>query len=191
MTIADPLKSKQPIKNRKNRKKQSKLLNAACAGLLGAGMVSACGTANADTLDESSVAGMDFGDTFSAANVLQSGVDRITGEIEAGFPAEDYFRWNDLVPGTTFTGTGSITGGHFRLLNSAEAELDTDEDLNTTINMSTTVPLDGVIVGNFRGIEGNGPYDLTVNASFVPEPGSATFLSLGAAGLLGMRRRKS
>ena len=54
------------------------------------------------------------------------------------------------------------------------------------------VPADGVVVGVVNFFETPGSYELNITATSaaVPEPGSGSLLALGAAGLLGLRRKK-
>ena len=103
---------------------------------------------------------------------------------------DDYFRWEDLAPGSTFTVNGTTSSGgddEFRLYDNSQTERLFRN--GTPFNGSVTVPLDGTLVGQFHAFEGGGSYTLNVNATFVPEPGAGSLLSLGALGLLGRRRK--
>ena len=187
MFVRNFFKSKSVKQNRKDRR-SSKLMKAACAGLLGAGMAGSADQAKADIVVESSFVG-DFSNNFAGADILSVGTDGIIGSVIN--PDDfDYFRWNDLQPGTNFSLNVDTDFTSLTLLDSNNLSLGTANSGNSG-NVSVTVPTDGTLIGNLQGFEGGAAYTVTVNnVSFVPEPGAGSLLSLGALGLLG-RRRKS
>ena len=178
-----------------SKKRGSKLLTAACAGLLTAGMATAPQDAVAQTgvFNESSLPGGDFSNSFATADVLPADVGTIFGAVSfAG--GLDAFQFVGLEPGTTF-GAVVSTDPSFaeiivRLGDSAGNGLGSffASDPATTI----LVPADGVVVGVVSFFETPGSYELNITATSaaVPEPGSGSLLALGAAGLLGLRRKK-
>ena len=68
MVVRNLFKSKSVRQNRKLRR-SSKLLTAACAGLLSAGMAGSADQAKADIVNETALVG-DFSDAFASADLL-------------------------------------------------------------------------------------------------------------------------
>jgi hypothetical protein len=193
MTVKNFHRSKLPKRNRKQRR--SRLLGAACAGLLSAGIVSSDPVA-ADLVNESTYG--DFGDEFSLSSPLPFDTCDVVGTVanDSSQDLEDFFRFEDLEPESI----ASIEGAYsfdppfqifFTLFDSSENEL--ASGLVNDIAMDVVVPMDGVLVGQMSfGGEGTGigGYSFNINAQSVPEPEAAGILALGAAGLLGQRRKK-
>lgn len=175
-----------------SKKRGSKLLTAACAGLLTAGMAAAPQDAVAQTgvFNESSLPGGDFSNSFATADVLPADVGTIFGAVSfAG--GLDAFQFVGLEPGTTF---GAVVSTDAEIIVRLEDSADNGLGSVSFFNSATTilVPADGVVVGVVSFFETPGSYELNITATSaaVPEPGSGSLLALGAAGLLGLRRKK-
>ena len=198
MVVENILKSKLPRRNRKRRKTvKSKLMKAACAGLLSAGLMTGGNTdAKADIFDETSIG--DFSDDNHDPTVLPSNIREVFGANNVGVTDQDYFEVTGLVGGTTLQFNGAIgeeqfDGIGFTWLDSSLNSIAFYDSTIADSNFSDEiiVPNDGVLIGGFEvtGETGTSIYNLAWSP--VPEPSTGGLLALGAAGLLGRRRRKS
>ena len=149
----------------------------------------ATGAAHASILNETSVAGADFGDTFALLNSLGSGVTEVIGQINPSFE-HDYFSISGLAGGTSYTITGLYTGSaSYEVLTSGNLVLNSIN--NNPASMSGTIPGDGILVVHVAQNEQISTYDLTLTAasSGVPEPGTLAGAGLAVASGIALRRK--
>jgi hypothetical protein len=168
--------------------------------LLATTCLTAGSTAMATTVSEPP----DFGTTFGTATDLPNGTTMVDGSVQFPGDTNDFFTFQDLVPGTEFFFTATLTsatnGLELNLLTSGDAALPGSSNpysFATSLPASATVdaPSDGIIVFDVLTGGGEGParaYNITVNtATYVPEPGTLGAMGLGlAAGAALTRRRK-
>jgi PEP-CTERM motif len=145
-----------------------------------------------------------FGTTFGTATDLPDGTTEVDGSVQFPGDTNDYFTFQDLVPGSGFYFTASTTsspGLELNLLTSGDAALPgssnpytftaSDPDIVTGLS----APSDGIIVFDVLTPGGEGParaYTIDITTStYVPEPGTLGAMGLGlAAGAALLRRRR-
>ena len=152
----------------------------------------AAGVASAGTINESSVPGADFGNTFGVANVLPVGTDGVIGGVNTS--DNDFFRFSGLLGGGAYTLTGVYTGfATYSILNSSQGVLNPGQ--SNPASFSGTIPGDGILVVSVQQNEQLGTYDLTLAApqapGGVPEPATLTGVGLGLAGAWALRRKRA
>ena len=158
-------------------------------GLMTTTCLTAAATAmQASTINETSVAGADFGNTFAVRNDLGAGVTEVIGAINPTSDV-DWFRIDGLTAGSTFTINGVFTGGaRYGIFDNANVNL---VPLATNPGtMTGTVPTDGILVVQVIQNEALATYDLTLGTTAgTPEPSTFGGMALALAGGLTLRRR--
>lgn len=152
--------------------------------LLAGTCLSAASTASAATVIEST----DFGNSFTTATLMPTGIDMVTGVVTNSSDDNDYISFTDLVGGSAFTFNGNASGGYFELLDSTANIINS----GFSLPFNGVVPTNGILVARVNWGEGNVPisYNVSLTADRVPEPSTA--LLAGAAALAGtLRRRRS
>ena len=183
------------VKNRRLKKLARHLLATTC---LTAG---AAALANAQVVTEGvPPAPADFGNTFGAAYLLPDGTTQVNGTVEFGSDPADFFTFQGLEAGSTFSFTASSTLTRvidLDLFNSTDTQLGSTDSFSSTESAvgSGTVPTDGTLTfepfipGAGEGIR-TYSVDLTATSAS-PEPGTLGVMGLGlAAGAALVRRRK-
>jgi hypothetical protein len=171
-------------------------------------LTAACGvTATAGTITEGTPpAPADFGSTFGTATLLPVGTTQVFGFLgplgEGGDP-NDWFEFQGLAPGTSFSIIGNNTTHNeasfqFSVFNSSDSLLTGPTAMEFGGDPAGgTVPSNGILVVNTHEYEHfDGPtvgeYEVTLTAetSSTPEPGTIATVGLGAAALLAWRRKR-
>lgn len=175
------------------------LMLAAAGGLL-----ASAPSASAQTFNESSAPGSDFGNSFAARTVLTLGTTMVNGGSNSSSDP-DFFSFIGLTSGTPYS--LSISAGGPTLVRSTfqgfdgngspigtSASYSSNDSPNTLKMISGTVPTGGVLTIGIspQNVEG-GSTNYAVTLSAVPEPSSTVLVALGAAvaALAARRSRKS
>jgi PEP-CTERM motif len=148
----------------------------------------AAGMAQAGVVNESSVAGADFGNTFGLRNNLGAGVTEVIGAAPNG--DVDFFSISGLLGGGAFSISGIYTGfANYSVLNSAQGTVSAGG--GNLSPLTGTIPNDGILVVQVSGSEGPTTYDLTLSAptSGVPEPSTLGGVGLALAAGYALRRK--
>jgi hypothetical protein len=168
--------------------------------LLAITCLTAGSTALATTISEPP----NFGTTFATATPLPAGTTIVEGSVQFPSDTNDFFTFQDLVPGTGFDFTASTTSTILEvdLLTSADTALPgsanpyvfTSSDPNMVTGL--TAPSDGQIVFDVITGGGEGParaYTIDVDTvTYGPEPGTLGVMGLGlaAGAAFALRRTK-
>ena len=153
--------------------------------------------AHAGTVAEST----DFGNTFGSATVLPVGTDVVTGAVSSVTDNDDYFSFNGLLGGGSFSlsflRSDCCSNMNFFLYNSSGSLLNSGAAniVSNGLTASGTVPLDGILVAQAHYVEG-GPYIANLTAPLsatAPEPATMALAGLGiaVAGALSRRRKET
>jgi hypothetical protein len=167
--------------------------------LLATTCLTAC-TAMATTISEPP----NFGTTFGTATPLPEGTTTVEGSVSFGSDMNDFFYFQDLVPGTGFYFTATTTstpGLDLSLLTTGDAALPGSANPYTftasdpTIESNLNAPANGVIVFDVlypSSAEGARFYTITVNTVTytAPEPGTLGAMGLGLAAGAALKRRR-
>ena len=150
----------------------------------------AAGAAHGNTINESSVSGGDFGNTFATRNLLGSATTEVIGAI-SGFTDNDFFQIGGLLGGSAFSISGVYTNfANYSVLNSAQGVISAGGQNPATL--AGVVPGDGILVVQVLQSESLATYDLTITANAattIPEPGTLAAMGLGLAGAFALRRK--
>ena len=149
----------------------------------------ATSAAHASIINETSVVGADFGDSFALLNSLGSGVTEVIGEVNP-FLDHDYFSISGLAGGMGYTITGIYTAmASYEVLTSGNVVLNSLD--NNPASVSGTIPGDGILVIHAKHNEQISTYDLTLTAasSGVPEPGTLAGVGLALASGIALCRK--
>lgn len=184
--------SRRPTKKRR----RSKLLKSACAGLLGMGLSS--GAAQAFEVDEATsplTVDGDFVDS-GAGTVLPVGVTSVRGTvglIPATGDGFDRLQWTSLAPNHAFSIVADFADNHpfFVDVPPDTAFEHSAGGFDAEGTYRGIVPIDGIVtfqVNEGEGGNSEGAYALTL--SVVPEPSTGVIAAIGAAALLSLTGRK-
>jgi hypothetical protein len=169
------------------------MLTTTCLG------VAASGVAQATTIivvEGTSPAPADFPNS-SPGYLLPAGTNAVRGQIN-GNTDTDYFEFQDLAPGTTF----SVFGYYNPLGQEKQSSYVVYNSSNTYLVGSTleairgpvdgTVPSDGRLIVEVGGIVGSPTYeiDLSAQVQAAPEPAGAAGAGLALAGILAWKRKR-
>ena len=161
------------------KKMARKLLTTTCL------TAAAAGAAQATTLNETT----DLGNSFLTNTPLPVGTDRVTGTLNGGFDPADFFKFTNLVGGSSYTLTGLYTGFQtVTVLNSAQAVL--NAPVSNPASFTGIVPTDGMLIVGVIDNDGAQSYDLSLNAgqsTTTPEPATFAGAGLALAGLMALR----
>lgn len=150
----------------------------------------AAGAAHGNTINESSVSGGDFGNTFATRNLLGSATTEVIGGV-SGITDNDFFQIGGLLGGSAFSISGVYTNFvNYSVLNSAQGVISAGGGNPATL--AGVVPGDGILVMQVLQFEGLANYDLTITApaaTTIPEPGTLAMMGLGLAGAFALRRK--
>ena len=152
-------------------------------------VVAATSAAHASIINETSVVGADFNNTFALLNSLGPGVTEVIGAINP-FDDLDYFSISGLAGGLGYTITGIYTAmASYEVLTSGNVVLNSLN--NNPASMSGTIPDDGILVVHVANNEQMSTYDLSLTAasSGVPEPGTLAGAGLALASGIALRRK--
>jgi hypothetical protein len=149
----------------------------------------AAGAAHAGTINETSVSGGDFSNTFGGANALPAGTTEVLGQLNP-FSDTDFFMFSGLLGGGAYTLTGVYTGfANYGILDSLGNTL--NSPTGNPASLGGTTPGNGILVVEVLNSEGTPTYDLTLNAAQAgaPEPSTLSAVGLGLAGAFALRRK--
>ena len=152
----------------------------------------AVGAAHAGTINESIVG--DFSNTFAGAGLTNSLLPNGTNVVNGGLNPSgdlDFFTFQGLSAGTSFTLAGTYENGQFvTLYNSAQTALTVQASNPPTL--TGIVPGDGMLVVGVTNQEQVTGYSFTLTATpaATPEPSTIVGGGLGLAALALRRKRK-
>lgn len=135
----------------------------------------------------------DFGNTFGAAFLLPDGTTQVNGSVELGTDIADFFTFQNLLGGSTFSFTATSTLTRvigLDLFNSSDTQIGSEDlfNSNASASGSGTVPGDGTLTFELLvdgSVEGIRPYTVNLTATESPEPETLGAMGLGlAAGVL-------
>jgi hypothetical protein len=140
----------------------------------------------------------DFGNSFGAAYLLPEGTTEVDGSVEFGSDTADFFTFQDLLGGSSFSFTATSTLSRvigLDLFNSSDMQIGSQDLFSSTASASGsgTVPGDGMLTfellvpGSGEGIR---PYTVDVTATIAPEPGTLGAMGLGVAAVAVLARRR-
>jgi hypothetical protein len=162
---------------------------------IAAASVLAPAAAQATPFEESSIG--DFGEPLGSRFVLPAGTDLVTGVTESPigpFSNTDYFSFADLVPGSPFsmvvTSVSGDAGTGFEILDDMGAPLAESVYVDLASETVTgVVPPSGEVVIHASAGQDLGFYEVTIDATHVPEPAMAVLTAVGVGTLSFLRRR--
>jgi hypothetical protein len=163
--------------------------------------VGAAALAHAQVITEGTPpAPADFGNTFGAAFLLPDGTTQVNGSVELGSDTADFFTFQGLEAGSSFSFTATSTGNRaigLDLFNSSDTQIGSSDlfAMAQSASGSGTVPTDGTLTLDLfvsGSVEGIRPYQVNLTATdATPEPGTLGAMGLGvAAGAVLWRRRR-
>jgi hypothetical protein len=149
----------------------------------------AVGAAHAGVINETSVPGGDFSNTFGGANVLPVDTTEVIGQINPSGDT-DFFEFSGLTAGGAYSLTGIYTNiAQYGIFDSSDNPLNALTD--NPASLSGVIPGDGILVVEVQSNEQVAGYDLTLDpSSGAPEPASMAGAGLGLAGAWLLRRKR-